>query len=165
MALFLLSSLKNSIGLLCHILPAYNPFGSALSNSLMELESALFCFYWIKIGRKMDSVHKLWALLKIGPPRRELRHTWLLCLSPAGLWIGLAMCFCLCGLFCLVVLWISIWFFLCCTENPSTAFGFGSQQSERAYWKQSLGTNLMGLVNRQWGIYFKWFMPTLKKYS
>ena len=39
------SSLKDFIGLLCHISPAYNPFGSALSNSLMELESALFCFY------------------------------------------------------------------------------------------------------------------------
>ena len=106
------SSLKDFIGLLCHISPAYNPFGSALSNSLMELESALFCFYWIKTGRKMDSVHKLWALLKIVPPQWELCHTWLLCLSPAGLQIGLAMCFCLSSLFCLVVLWISIWFFI-----------------------------------------------------
>lgn len=106
------SSLKDFIGLLCHISPAYNPFGSALSNLLMELESALFCFYWIKTGRKMDSVHMLWALLKIGPPQWELCHTWLLCLSPAGLRIGLAMCFCLSSLFCLVVLWISIWFFI-----------------------------------------------------
>lgn len=118
----------------------------------MELESALFCFYWIKIGRKMGSLHKLWALLKIGPPQWEFCHTWLLCLSSAGLWTGPAMYFCLYRLFCLVVLWISIWFSLSLLYwKILTTFGFGTQQSKRTYSKQSLGTNLIALVNKQRG--------------
>lgn len=97
----------------------------------------------------MDSIHKLWALLKIVPPQWEFCHTWLLCLSSAWLQIGSAMYFCLSSLFCLVVLWITIWLSVfALLKSPAPLLVFASQESKRIYSEQSLGANWIALVNK-----------------
>lgn len=105
--LLLLPSLKDSI--CCyHILPAKT---HAVQLYLINwCNWKLLCSVSIELKYKeiMGSIHKLWALLTIGPPQWEICYTWLLFLSPGWLWIGSVMYFCISILFSLVILWISI---------------------------------------------------------